>query len=47
VRARYLALLGRGKPKKLALIAIAGWLVTLAKQMIRNNQVWNPRRQTT
>lgn len=42
VRARYLALLDRGKPKKLALIAIARWLITLANQLIRNNQPWSP-----
>lgn len=42
VRARYLALLERGKPKKLALIAIARWLATTANQLIRNNSPWNP-----
>jgi transposase len=39
-RADYQALLARGKAPKQALIAIARKLVTLANQMIRNNQMW-------
>lgn len=44
IRARYLALIARGKPPKLALIAIARWLVTILNVMVRDGLRWEETR---
>ena len=42
-KAAYQRLVALGKPKKLALVAIARKLLTTINVMIRDNQPWNPR----
>ncbi|QDV51355.1 hypothetical protein Enr17x_34110 [Gimesia fumaroli] len=37
----YLSLLGRGKPKKLALTACMRKILTILNSMMKNNQTWN------
>ena len=44
-RSLYRAMIARGKKPKQALIAIARKLVTVANQMIRTNQTWQPKYQ--
>lgn len=40
IEARYLALQARGKPKQLALLAIARWLLTILNVMVRDGLTW-------
>lgn len=40
IRARYLRLLDRGKPPRLALLAVARWLITILNVMVRDGLRW-------
>lgn len=44
-RAFYKRLLDSGKPRKLAIVAVARKLVTLANAIVRSNQPWSPDHQ--
>lgn len=41
IKAFYLSLLERGKPKKLALTACMRKFLTILNSMMKNNQTWN------
>ena len=41
-KARYLALIARGKPKKLAIVAIMRAMIVTLNAMKRDNKPWNP-----
>ena len=42
-KARYLALVARGKPKKLAIVAVMRTMITTLNAMVRDNNPWNPQ----
>jgi transposase len=44
IRARYDRLLARGKPPRLALLAIARWLITILNVMLRDGLRWEATR---
>ena len=41
-KARYLALIARGKPKKLAIVAVMRTMIVTLNAMLRDNKPWNP-----
>ncbi len=41
-KARYLALVARGKPKKLAIVAVMRTMIVTLNAMVRDNKPWNP-----
>ena len=41
-KARYQALVARGKPKKLAIVAVMRTMITTLNAMVRDNKPWNP-----
>ena len=41
-KARYLALVVRGKPKKLAIVAVMRIMIIILHAMVRDNMPWNP-----
>lgn len=43
IKARYLALVARGKPKKLAIVAVMRTMITTLNAMVRDNMPWNPQ----
>ena len=42
-KARYQALVARGKPKKLAIVAVMRTMITTLDAMVRDNKPWNPQ----
>ena len=42
-KARYLALIARGKAKKLAFTAVMRTMITTLNAMVRDNMPWNPQ----
>ena len=42
-KARYLALVARGKPKKLAIVAVMRIMITTLNAIVRDNNPWNPQ----
>ena len=42
-KARYLALIARGKPKKLAIVAVMRTMIVTLNAMVRDNKPWNPQ----
>ena len=39
----YLALIARGKPKKLAIVAVMRTMIATLNAMVRDNKPWNPK----
>ena len=42
-KARYQALIARGKPKKLAIVAVMRTMIVTLNAMVRDNMPWNPQ----
>jgi transposase len=42
-KARYQALVARGKPKKLAIVAVMRAMIVTLNAMVRDNRPWNPQ----
>ncbi len=42
-KARYQALVARGKPKKLAIVAVMRAMIVTLNAMVRDTRPWNPQ----